>query len=111
VISFLKKYDKTHEVAMIYMSDHGESLGENSLYLHGLPYFIAPENQKHIGTIFWFGENMLEDIDIKKLKNKRNKKFTHDNLFHTLLGIFEVNSSVYNQKMDILKGCYTKEKR
>jgi lipid A ethanolaminephosphotransferase len=111
VISFLKRYDNTYEVAMLYMSDHGESLGENGLYLHGLPYFIAPENQKHIGTMFWFGENMLEDIDIEKLKNRQDEKFTHDNLFHTLLGIFEVNSSVYNQKMDILKGCYTKEEK
>jgi lipid A ethanolaminephosphotransferase len=42
VIALLKK-NQTHQSAVLYMSDHGESLGEKGLYLHGMPYFIAPK--------------------------------------------------------------------
>lgn len=101
-INFLKQYDATYETAMIYMSDHGESLGENGVYLHGLPYFMAPDAQTHIGALMWFGTEMSKDIDIKKIKQNSDKKYTHDNLFHTLLSIFEVKTKVYDRNMDIL---------
>lgn len=103
-INFLKKYSKTHETAMIYMSDHGESLGENGLYLHGLPYFMAPDNQIHIASLMWLGSIKEEDIDERKLSARRNEEFSQDNLFHTLLGIFEVESEVYDKEKDILNG-------
>ena len=101
VIGFLQKYqdDKT---AMIYMSDHGESLGENGVYLHGLPYFMAPDAQTHIGSLMWFNDKMAQEIDINKLKKDKNKRYSQDNLFDTLLGIFDVKTKVYNKKMDIL---------
>ncbi len=102
VINFLKLYSKDHETSMIYMSDHGESLGENGLYLHGMPYLIAPETQKHIASVMWFGGEMKKDIDIKKLNAYKDKEFSQDNLFHTLLGIFEVESKVYDKNKDIL---------
>ena len=101
-INFLKKYDKTHETAMIYMSDHGESLGENGIYLHGLPYFMAPDAQTHIASLMWFGTEISKDIDIENIKKNRNKEYTHDNLFHTLLSLFEVETKVYDRNMDIL---------
>jgi len=101
-INFLKKYDKTHEVGMIYMSDHGESLGENGIYLHGLPYFMAPDAQTHIASFIWFGEKLSEDINIEKVKENSDKEFSQDNLFHTLLGLFEVQSKVYKKEMDIV---------
>jgi len=103
VIDFLKPYDNTHETAMIYMSDHGESLGENSLYLHGIPYFMAPETQTHVGAIMWFGEEMKEEIDIKKLKSHKDKEYSQDYLFHTLLNIFEVDTKVYDKNLNILE--------
>jgi lipid A ethanolaminephosphotransferase len=102
VIEFLKKYDNEYDTAMIYMADHGESLGENGIYLHGLPYFMAPKAQKHIGAVMWFGKNMRNVINVDALKKEASKAYSQDNLFHTLLGIFGVKSSVYNQKMDIL---------
>ncbi|MFA9372810.1 MAG: phosphoethanolamine transferase [Poseidonibacter sp.] len=102
VIKFLKPYSKDYETAMLYMSDHGESLGENGLYLHGLPYFMAPDEQKHIGSIMWFGDSMKKDIDMKKVALLKENEFSQDNLFHTLLGLFEVDSSVYKKEMDIL---------
>ncbi len=103
VINFLKPYSKDYETAMLYMSDHGESLGENSLYLHGMPYLIAPENQKHVASFIWLGKgDIREDIDVEKLKSYSNKRFSQDNLFHTLLGLFEVESKVYKKELDIL---------
>ena len=101
-INFLKKYDKTHETAMIYMSDHGESLGEHGIYLHGLPYFMAPDAQTHIGALMWFGDEMKKDINSEKINHNSDKEYSHDNLFHTLLGIFEVHTDVYKKDMDIL---------
>ena len=103
VINFLKPYENTHETAMIYMSDHGESLGENGLYLHGMPYFMAPEAQTKVGAIMWFGgDEMKEDIDVEKLKAYKEKAFSQDYLFHTLLKIFEVDTKLYDKKLDIL---------
>jgi len=102
-INFLKPYSKDYETAMIYMSDHGESLGENGLYLHGMPYFMAPDEQKHVASFMWFGEgDIKEDIDVDKLKLYANKEFSQDNLFHTLLSFFEVETEVYKKEMDIL---------
>ena len=102
-INFLKPYSKDYKTAMIYMSDHGESLGENGLYLHGMPYFMAPKEQTHVASLMWFGEGGInKDVDVQKLKSYSNKKFSHDNLFHTLLSIFEVDTEVYNKNLDLL---------
>ncbi|GGD30617.1 phosphoethanolamine transferase [Malaciobacter pacificus] len=103
VIKFLKPYSKTYETAMLYMSDHGESLGENGLYLHGMPYFMAPQEQTHVASVLWLGDGyMKNDYDLEKLKAESSNKYSHDNLFHTLLGIFEIDSEVYKKDMDIL---------
>ena len=102
VIELLKQNDEKYETAMIYVSDHGESLGENGVYLHGLPYFIAPDAQKRVPAVMWFGKKFDKEslIDIEKTRKKR---LSHDNLFSTLLGLFEVRSSAYDPKMDILR--------
>jgi lipid A ethanolaminephosphotransferase len=102
VIHFLKHYSKDHATAMLYISDHGESLGENSLYLHGLPYFMAPDAQTHVAAMAWLEGVIEKDIDVKKLRSISDKPFSQDNLFHTLLGIFEVETELYDPKMDIL---------
>ncbi len=103
VIHFLKKYDSTHETAMLYFSDHGESLGEKGIYLHGLPYVMAPDSQKHIAALMWFGNEMGKDINLKKVRINKDEKYSQDNLFHTLLGIFEVTTGVYEKEMDLLQ--------
>lgn len=109
VVNFLKPYSKSHETTMFYMSDHGESLGENGLYLHGMPYFMAPEEQTHIGAMMWFGDEMKKDIDTAKLKSYSDKAFSHDNLFHTIIGLFEVDTKIYDKNMDILKDATIEE--
>jgi lipid A ethanolaminephosphotransferase len=100
VIKLLKQNDGRAETAMIYLGDHGESLGEKGVYLHGLPYFIAPDTQKNVAAIFWLGDSFKAQK--KLLKNKINTEYTHENLFHTLLGLLEVNTSLYDKKKDIV---------
>lgn len=102
VIKFLKKYDDTYDTAMIYMADHGESLGEGGVYLHGLPYFMAPDAQTHIGAVMWFGKHMSQTPAVKALRERGHKEYSQDNLFHTLLGIFNVQTKVYDKDMDML---------
>ena len=96
IINLLKKYENLYQTTMIYMSDHGESLGENGIYLHGLPYFIAPNAQTHIGALIWFGDNNQNQID-------SNRNYSHDNLFHTLLGLFDVKTEVYQRDKDMFR--------
>jgi len=96
-IHLLKKYTHTHKTAMLYMSDHGESLGENGIYLHGLPYFMAPSAQTHIAAMVWMNRSLKQSI--KPIDT--DKSYTQDNLFHSLLGLFEVETKVYDKTLDI----------
>ncbi len=98
VIAFLKK-NTGFKTTMFYISDHGESLGENGLYLHGMPYFMAPDAQIHVPAVFWFGDNNpLKEL---KLEVLRDVAYSHDNIFHTVLGLLEVETEVYDKKKDI----------
>lgn len=101
VIRLLKQNDDQFETAMFYVSDHGESLGESGVYLHGLPWFIAPDEQKHVPAVMWFGRN-FDAEPIAKLGDRRKERLSHDNIFHTLLGLFELRSDTYDVKMDLL---------
>lgn len=104
VIEFLKPYSKDFDTAMFYISDHGESLGENGLYLHGLPYIMAPDDQKHVATVLWLGDGF--GVDVATLKGKQNQKLSHDYIFHTVLDLMKVKSRVYKQDKDILEGVF-----
>jgi lipid A ethanolaminephosphotransferase len=103
VIALLKKNSQQFEAAMFYISDHGESLGENNLYLHGLPNMLAPDEQKRVPMIFWFSDSFEEDgVSVDMLKPRLDEKFSHDNVFHTTLGLFEVETEVYDREKDLL---------
>lgn len=102
-IELLKRNDKHFETALFYLSDHGESLGEGGLYLHGLPRAIAPDSQLHVPALLWFGRG-FDEIDLPSLMRKRHWRFTHDHLFHTLLGFLEIQTAFYNPELDILDG-------
>lgn len=100
-IDFLKGNSGRFETAMFYVSDHGESLGERGLYLHGLPYLIAPEEQKRVASVVWLGEEMKKDLNYGEIKAKASQPISHDNVFHSVLGLFEIESSVYRKELDI----------
>lgn len=98
-IKLLKANEEKYETALIYASDHGESLGENGIYLHGLPYMIAPSEQKHIPALFYFSDTSKE----KSLHVKAKEAFSHDHLFHTILSLFKIQTSEYKASLDLLR--------
>lgn len=101
-IELLQRNNPEFETAMVYMSDHGESLGENNLYLHGMPKMLAPDTQVHVPMILWFGPVFGEELNSARLAGLVHEKLSHDNLFHTLLGLFEVETEVYQPGLDLL---------
>jgi lipid A ethanolaminephosphotransferase len=92
---------------LLYVSDHGESLGENGLYLHGQPYFIAPEIQKKVPMLLWFSRYAPArlQLDTTCLRGRVHNPFSHDNLSHTLLGLADVTTSAYRLQLDLLRTC------
>jgi lipid A ethanolaminephosphotransferase len=100
-IDLLQANDSRFETALLYVSDHGESLGENGLYLHGLPKAIAPDTQLRVPAVMWFGSN-FHAVAPSALREKVNLRFTHDNVFHTVLGLFEIDTKVYRASMDMI---------
>lgn len=107
VIDYLQARSDRFNSAMIYISDHGESLGENGVYLHGLPYFMAPEQQTHIPFMVWLSDSMQQNrkIDTQCLKNRSDQAYSHDNLVHSALGLMNVSAAAYRPEMDIFNPC------
>ncbi len=100
VIKFLKKYDGTHETAMLYVSDHGESLGEKGFYLHAAPYAFAPKEQTHVPAIIWMGQHF--DYSTEQAKPFKDYPLSHDDVFCTLLVAFELQSKTCKSKQPML---------
>jgi len=96
VINFLKKYDEKYEVAMLYVSDHGESLGEHGIYLHAAPYMIAPKEQTHVPAIAWTGKSF--DYNLSDIKPYKDTAISHDDLFCTLLIAYGLESNICTGK-------------
>lgn len=105
IIKNVDNISDEREKAVIYVSDHGESLGENGIYLHSLPYFIAPKEQKYVPFIFWFDQNMIfaKNNEISVLKRHSKCNFTHDNLFSTCLNILDITTDLYLKSDDLFK--------
>lgn len=105
VIDKLKARETKLSPSMIYMSDHGESTGEYGLYLHGAPYFMAPTQQTHVPFVLWLGQTSKSEIDAKCLAVEAMKPQSHDNLFHTVLGMMHVETTVRDKALDTLAPC------
>ncbi|MBP9791821.1 MAG: phosphoethanolamine--lipid A transferase [Rickettsiales bacterium] len=88
---------------VMYISDHGESLGEYNIYLHGFPYMIAPKEQKEIPFLMWLSPSLSKKINLKCLNQKSS--YSHDNIFHSILGIFNISTSIYKKSNDIFADC------
>lgn len=97
------------DTALLYFSDHGESLGEKNMYLHGAPYIISPPEQRHVPLMLWLSDSFRTrfHLDESCLAARSNQEFSHDNVFHSTLGMLAVNTAVYNPKLDIFHACKT----
>lgn len=107
VVKLLKNYQKDFGTGMFYISDHGESLGELGLYLHGTPYAIAPEEQKEVPMMSFLSDSFIKDhnIDFNCMKNQEKINFSQDNFYHSMLGILDVNTKYYDKNKDFFLKC------
>ncbi len=110
VIDILKRFPQL-EAGMLYVSDHGESLGENGVYLHGFPYALAPKEQTQVPMILWMSEVMKrsDHVDYEKLRAADAMPLSHDYLFHSILGLLEVHSELYNSDLDFFRDFRTEK--
>jgi len=95
------------DTSLLYFSDHGESLGEGNMYLHGAPRMIAPPEQTHVPFMLWMsgGFQSRFHIDQRCLAMRATQPFSHDNVFHSVLGMLDVNTAVRNPKFDLFHAC------
>ncbi len=103
-IDLLKKSENKFDTALLYLSDHGESLGEKGVYLHAMPYFIAPVAQRHIASIAWFGPR-FDHLDEKCIKTSADEHYSQDNYFSTVLGLMGIKTKVYDKSKDMFAKC------
>lgn len=106
-IQWQQKRSQFYAMSMVYLSDHGESLGEKNIYLHGLPYAIAPSVQKKVPWITWLAPEFQKQrgIDQKCLNKLSDQKLSHDNLFHSILGLMNVQTKEYQKPLDVYSTC------
>lgn len=97
----------SHDTGLIYLSDHGESLGENGLYLHGVPYSFAPRQQTHVPMVAWLSPGLRErsGLSLDCLRARSAEPISHDHFFHSVLGLMDVNTQAYLPTLDALAPC------
>lgn len=107
LIGVLKTQESGADTALLYLSDHGESLGEDGIYLHGFPYMLAPSQQTHIPMILWLSPDWRQAEHLSKacLENINKQHVGQDNLFSTVMGMLDVRADVYQPDLDLLAGC------
>jgi len=101
------KEQQSFDAALIYVSDHGESLGEKGLYLHGMPYSIAPREQTRVPMTMWFspGFQRQTGLDTRCLRQHADAEVSHDYLFHSVLGAMDVATALYRPERDLFAPC------
>ncbi len=102
-IKMMQTLQDKYNLMLIYTSDHGESLGENGVYLHATPYADAPKEQKEVPMLVWMPQP--EAYNLSSLCRKKDTDFSHDNIFHTLLGLVAPYSPYYDDKLDLFAPC------
>ncbi len=107
VIDWLQGRQQRFDTAMLYVSDHGESLGENGLYLHGVPWSIAPAVQTKVPMVAWFSQGWTAStgLDLGCLRQRAAQPASHDHLFHSVLGALDVRTRAYDPAWDLLRPC------
>lgn len=106
-IAFLQRQAGAFDAGLIYISDHGESLGESGLYLHGVPYAIAPSEQTKVPMVWWLSPGFVSSFQLDRdcLARQAVQPATHDNLFHSVLGLLQVQTRAYDSALDVSAAC------
>jgi lipid A ethanolaminephosphotransferase len=97
----------SEDTGLIYVSDHGESLGENGLYLHGVPYALAPTQQTQVPMVSWFSPGLQRRTGLSMgcLRGHAAAPISHDHVFHSVLGLMDVQTRAYQPALDALMPC------
>lgn len=95
------------DTGMVYVSDHGESLGEAGLYLHGLPFALAPSQQTRVPMVSWLSPGLLAraGLDAACLGQRANRPVSHDHIFHSVLGLMDVVTEVRDEQLNLFIPC------
>lgn len=106
-VRFLQTRESLFDTAFLYVSDHGESLGERGLYLHGLPYAIAPDTQTSVPMIMWLSDAFSRQTGVSTncIRLQARASASHDNLFHSVLGLLSVSTPAYLVERDLFGKC------
>lgn len=106
-VALLKRLSKQFASVMFYASDHGESLGEKGLYLHGMPYALAPLEQTRVPMLAWLSPQFIqkERWAMACVRRQNQQQRSHDNVYHTLLGLLEIRTKEYQPTLDIFVEC------
>lgn len=106
-IRYLDGLRDRYDVALLYVSDHGESLGERGLYLHGMPYPIAPREQLEVPMLWWFAPDSARSlgVDLACLQRRAAEPASHDHIFHSVLGLLSVTTPRYRPQLDLFSAC------
>jgi lipid A ethanolaminephosphotransferase len=108
LIDLLRANQDKADTALFYLSDHGESLGEYNVFLHGMPYAVAPDQQKHIASVAWLSQpyQSTMGVDSTCVASHRSDPLSQDNLFHSMLGLLHVRTQAYNPALDLFAACH-----
>jgi lipid A ethanolaminephosphotransferase len=106
-IAFLQRQTERFDTAMVYVSDHGESLGEKGLFLHGMPFAIAPTEQTKVPMVWWLSPGFESSFGLNRecLQTKALQPASHDHLFHSVLGLLRISANEFEPKWDLTQGC------
>jgi lipid A ethanolaminephosphotransferase len=108
-IDWLQKQAATgrYDTGMVYVSDHGESLGENGLYLHGVPYALAPVQQTRVPMVSWLSPGLQQRSGVKTecLRGRAASPLSHDHLFHSVLGLMDVTTGARQASHNLFAPC------
>lgn len=106
-IAFLKQKESEYDVVLMYVSDHGESLGEHGLFLHGVPYAIAPREQTEVPMVWWLPPATAHNlqVDTACLRRQATAPVSHDNLFPSVLGLLGISTPRYSAGSDLFSRC------
>lgn len=107
VIRFLEARAADVDSALLFVSDHGESLGERGLFLHAVPYAIAPSEQLKVPMVFWASAGFTARLGLDSgcLQQRRTASLSHDNLFHSALGLLDLETAARDPRLDLFGSC------
>ena len=93
--------------AIIFISDHGESLGENKMFMHGLPMKLAPKVQYEIPFLVWTSDNFRNykrtSSEQDAPKGELPAVLEQHYIFHSVLNLLSIQSPAYNKDYDIFE--------